>query len=430
MPTKSAPKTTTWVSFAYAKRLARQHAIKSPTEWVTFVKNRKSARPLPSKPQEVYAQDWTSWAEFLGSASRVGRAEEFWPFEKARKYVRGLSLSTKSEFQLFARSNRCPPEIPVAPHYVYLTSGWQGYADFLGAPVRGAAATKRYWTYEQARDYVQTLGFATTSQWSSWSRSDRRPPEIPVAPHLAYRGKGWSTWADFLGAPYQKASQLYGLRRSLKLLGYAKAREHVAQLGFETAQDFRIWARSGQRPENIPVHPEVTYAGKKWKGWSHFLGLGKVRRGVGLHSTRDVLSYKAARTVVKPLNLKEATDYHALLKQGQLPNGLPAKPDEHYANDGWTSWGAFLGSRTKEDAAPSKLKVVPGGFLQFADARKFARGLKFTTPSSWFRYASSAMRPVYIPKEPWKTYFQEGYTSLEDFLGLATARPQAEAASA
>lgn len=418
MATTRETDATNWAALSTAQRLAQENGITSPTGWAAFARKYKGRRALPLKPDEAYGDKWPGWTRFLGADSRVGRPKKYWPYAKASKYVQQLGLKTKEAFIAFARTDKCPLEVPVAPHHVYKGAGWEGYAMFLGTPVRGMAASRQYWPYEMARDYVQTLAFKSTAEWAKWSRSGEKPVEIPGTPHLTYRGEGWTNWADFLGPEYRKVAQLTGLRRTLKLLPYAKAREVVAALSFQTAQDFRIWAKSGARPENIPIHPEIAYKGKTWKGWPHFLGHEKARRGVGLQSMRNVLSYSAAATLVRSLKLKGASEYQDLLKKGQLPNGLPAQPSEHYKESGWTSWGAFLGVRGKSTEEAPALKVRPDGLLRFGDARKLARSLQLPNTAAWFKYATSARRPVYLPKEPWKAYFQEGYVSLEDFIGV------------
>jgi hypothetical protein len=411
-----------WASYAAAQALAQEHSIHTPPQWVALAKRTQVTPPFPEDPEVAYGKQWTGWQDFLGMEGRVGRPEQYWSYAKARKFVQEKGFATKADFVAYARSAECPLELPVSPQYVYKDKGWVGFAEFLNVPVRGIAASKLYWPYEKAQAFVQAMGFSTTGQWNAWSRSNKRPKEMPLAPHLAYRGKGWTSWAAFLGENYQRAAQLTGLRRPMKLLSYTKARAYVAQLGLASAQDFRIWARSGARPENIPVLPDVTYAGKTWKGWSHFLGHEKAHRGVGLHSGRNVLSYSAAQALVKSLELKTPDDYMEMLKAGKLPNGLPAQPNEHYSDSGWTSWGAFLGSRSRGvNQVTTKLKVREDGFLKFPDARKFVRALAFPNTAAWFKYAASPRRPVYIPKEPWKTYFQEGYSSLEDFIGVPVA---------
>ncbi len=406
-------------TYTAAKKLAAEHGVTTPAQWRALAAVQNGTRVLPKSPDTAYPEQWESWQAFLGVDRRIGRAKKFWTFAAARKHVRALGLTSQDEFLAYARSASSPLELPVSPQFAYKGAGWRGFADFLGVPARGVAASRQYWPYEQTKTYAQKLNLTSTAQWLAWAQSDSRPAQVPVSPQLVYHGKGWAGWAEFLGEGYQRVAQLNGLRRNITHLSYAKAREVVAQLGLQTAQDFRIWARSGARPEGVPVHPDVAYAGKSWKGWSDFLGHEVRRRGIGLYSRQEVLSYGAAQSLVRSLKLKSAEAYVELLKEGKLPNGLPAQPAEHYAETGWTTWNAFLGTRGGAANETSKLKVREDGLLRFVDARKFARGLKLPNASAWFQYAASARRPVYIPREPWKSYFQDGYSTLEDFIGLA-----------
>ena len=36
-------------------------------------------------------------------------------------------------------------------------------------------------------------------EWKDFSKSDRKPDNIPAAPHKVYKGKGWTNLGDWLG---------------------------------------------------------------------------------------------------------------------------------------------------------------------------------------------------------------------------------------
>jgi hypothetical protein len=421
MATNAASSTPVYLAYATAKRLAQENGVTNLTKWAALVRQYKArSKVLPAKPQEAYASQWESWPAFLGVNTRVGRPETgYWTFAKARKFVRALKLTTQQEFLDYARSTACPMEVPVYPQSVYKGKGWAGYADFLGSSPRGVAASRIYWPFEQAQAYVHKLALPSTHAWRQWSRSAKRPVELPLMPNLAYRDRGWTNWADFLGPEYQRVAQLTGLRRHMDILPYDQARAFVVQLGLESAQDYRVWAMSGQRPDTIPIHPEVAYRGATWKGWADFLGQAAKRR-LSIGSPREVLSFAAAQSVVHALQLQSAQDYFDLVKLGHLPNGLPAQPEQYYAQAGWTTWTAFLGVRAKPSRGP-RLKTREDGLLTFSEARKFVRSLNLSNTAAWFKYASGALRPVYVPKEPWKAYLLDGYKTLEDFIGLPAA---------
>lgn len=61
------------------------------------------------------------------------------PFEKAREFVRGLSLSTASQYRAWLRGEHpeLPPRpdcLPTNPDQAYQKFGWSGYADYLTTP--------------------------------------------------------------------------------------------------------------------------------------------------------------------------------------------------------------------------------------------------------------------------------------------------------
>src|SRR5262245_46696781 len=79
------------------------------------------------------------------------------------------------------------------------------------------------------------------------------------------------------------------------------------------------------------------------------------------------LPFEEARILARSLNLKSQSEWDALARSGKLPRGLPRAPHMVFADDGWLSWGDWLGSGT---IATYKVKYRP-----FEQARAFARTL-------------------------------------------------------
>ena len=104
-----------------------------------------------------------------------------------------------------------------------------------------------------------------------WSKSGERPPDIPSHPELVYKGKGWKSWGDFLG---YDVGNVAGEWRS-----FEEARDHVRILKLGSAREWKEWSQSGERPHDIPSHPNIVYKGKGWKDWSDFLGYQFQNRG-------------------------------------------------------------------------------------------------------------------------------------------------------
>ena len=60
--------------------------------------------------------------------------------------------------------------------------------------------THAYYTaFEYAKNYVSKLDLKTSKDWMIYSKSGKRPKDIPSNPQNNYKEKGWKGWPDFLG---------------------------------------------------------------------------------------------------------------------------------------------------------------------------------------------------------------------------------------
>ena len=56
---------------------------------------------------------------------------------------------------------------------------------------------KKWRTFKEARKFVRSLKLKGESEWSKYSKSGKRPDDIPGHPGRNY--KEWKGWGDFLG---------------------------------------------------------------------------------------------------------------------------------------------------------------------------------------------------------------------------------------
>ena len=70
--------------------------------------------------------------------------------------------------------------------------------DWLGTDTV-APYKRQFLSFEEAREFVRTLGFQTKTEYEAWARSDMRPANIPALPSRAYAKTGWLGWGDWLG---------------------------------------------------------------------------------------------------------------------------------------------------------------------------------------------------------------------------------------
>jgi hypothetical protein len=95
--------------------------------------------------------------------------------------------------------------------------------------------------FEEARARARTLGLSTRAGWMRWLRAERAggaagAAELPMRPELTYKGKGFTTMADFLGAPEppprpERTAGAAGAarRRDVLVAGYSEIRPAAPQ---------------------------------------------------------------------------------------------------------------------------------------------------------------------------------------------------------
>ena len=121
----------------------------------------------------------------------------FLSYEEARKFVRKLNLKGTKEWQAYCKSDTKPDYIPSAPERTYKDKGWIGFGDWLGTGTI-ANQDRVYLSFKKAREFVRKIGLKNKQAWSEYSKSDKRPSNIPGTPTQTYK-KEWKGWGDWLG---------------------------------------------------------------------------------------------------------------------------------------------------------------------------------------------------------------------------------------
>lgn len=188
-------------------------------------------------------------------------------------------------------------------------------------------------TYREALKFVRSLGLKNCKEWRIWAKSGHRPANIPGDPRSFYLGKGWVSWGEFLGTGFVAL-------HCRKYLSYLEARKFARSKCFKSSISWRRWAKSEDRPENIPTNPDKVYRFKGWVSWGDFLGTGLVAS-----SRRKYLTYDEAKAYVGKLGLQSSTQWRKWLKERKRPENIPADPRTVYLGTGWICWSDFLGSR-------------------------------------------------------------------------------------
>ncbi len=313
--------------------------------------------------------------------------------------MRSLDLKSNIEWRNYCKVGRKPADIPSNPDHVYLDDGWAGWGVWLGTG-RIAHGARKYQSFEKARAFARTLGFKNQNEWFEFSRSGRKPEDIPAGPQRIYAKDGWTGWGDWLGT----GNVANSMRRHRP---FEEARSFVRRLGLKSIKEWEAYCKSGDRPIDIPTNPNRAYVQSGWAGMSDWLGTGRKS------PTLPWRPFKDARTYARGLELKFATDWTAYCKSGKKPNDIPSNPQQTYVQSGWAGMSDWLGTG----------KVAPGRHRSFKKARAFARDLGLKSGAEWIKYCKSGKKPADIPNAPQSVYLNDGWSGIDDWLGTEKLRP-------
>jgi hypothetical protein len=123
----------------------------------------------------------------------------FVPFEEARQFVRSLRIKNSRQWREYCRSGKKPDTIPPYPDEAYKKE-WKGIEDWLGTDtIANRDKNKDYWSFEQAREFVHSLGLKSRREWKKWCKSGNKPKSIPTYPNeISSYKKYWKGWDDII----------------------------------------------------------------------------------------------------------------------------------------------------------------------------------------------------------------------------------------
>ncbi len=381
-----------WRPFEEARNYVRNLGIINQQEWREYCKCGKKPPDIPKTPESVYEdKGWISLGDWLGTDTIAYRDLEYKPFENARDFVHDLKLNNSDEWFDYCQSGSKPNDIPRNANHVYKDSGWIGFGDWLGTKV---GFTGEYLPFEEAREYVQQLKLSGQKQWTEYTKSKEKPYEIPATPGRFYKNKGWKGLGDWLGT-----GNLATHKRIYK--PFEEARIFVRSLGLQGQKDWRQYIKLPSSPKDIPSSPEKVYMNKGWNGIGDWLGTGI--------QAIEFRSYDEARNFIKPLSLKNVREWEEYRKSPAKPFDIPSNPNVIYENEGWKSWGHFLGT--------DNIWNQNREYKTFEEARLYVHSLKLKDQKAWQAYCKTTDRPIDIPSKPARVYKNIGWNGLRDWLG-------------
>jgi superfamily II DNA or RNA helicase len=241
-------------------------------------------------------------------------------------------------------------------------------------------AVGNYRSYEEAKNYVQSLKLKSKAEWFSHTKYKNFPIDIPKKPDHVYINE-WKSWGDFLNTgiiAYQYK----------KYRNFNEAKKYAQSLKLKNRNEWSIYIKSKNFPKDIPLYPPFFYK-KQWKGWGDFLG--NVFR-----------SYEKAKKFAGLLKLKSRKEWDIYIKSKNFPIDIPKVPSVTYKKQ-WKGWVNFLSSNYRV-------------FKSYRETKKYAVSLKLNSSSQWFRHTKSKNFPKNIPLNP-NIVYKKKWKSWGDFLG-------------
>jgi superfamily II DNA or RNA helicase len=257
--------TKQYQSFENGRKFAKSLNISNANEWNQLHKNGKIPADIPLSPNSVYRKSgWVSWGDWLGSEYVANQQRIYKKHDVAKSFIQKLGLKSVAEWKDYCKSGEKPLDIPNNPENVYNNSGWKGYGDWLGT---GTIAPHKmsFKPFPEARKFAHSLNLKSSTEWSKYSKSLKRPNDIPRNPNRIYKDKGWKGYGDWLGTGIVS-------NQNKIFLTYGEAKKYVHKLQLRSQKEWNEYCKKNERPSNIPRSPSGVYKNKGWINWQDFLG--------------------------------------------------------------------------------------------------------------------------------------------------------------
>ena len=236
---------------------------------------------------------------------------------------------------------------------------------------------KAFRSYIDARDFARSLEFPMRKYWREYVKSGKKPNDIPSDPSKHY--DEWISWTDFLGNDSK-------FRNNKNFKKFDDAREYVHGLQINNLKAWEKYAKSGNKPNDIPSDPRQHY--DEFVSYGDWLGSGAVANTKKVYKKFDL-----ARKYVHKLKLKSKNEWLSFKNKKEFPKFLPKAPEQYYKE--WVSYPDWLGS--------GFIKYEDRKYRSFEDALKYIRSLNLKSAKDWRKIKKDQL-PDDIPRSPEKVY--------------------------
>ncbi|MBT7317202.1 MAG: DEAD/DEAH box helicase family protein [Lentimicrobiaceae bacterium] len=187
-----------FMSFEDSVKWARELNFTTRAQWTKYKKTHRIPDNIPRLPEKTYANDgWKGYPHWLGYKPKV-KVQIVKKYSYYRNIARKLGLKSRAEWHKAWKDGNLPPEVNLAQPDKAFKEEWISWGDWLGTGFIHSSK-RQYLNYEDAHDFVKTLGLKTWIEWKEYCKSGKKPDDIPSNPQRYYKDKGWNGIQDFLG---------------------------------------------------------------------------------------------------------------------------------------------------------------------------------------------------------------------------------------
>ena len=235
--------------FESAREFVRNLGFKKIQEWKEYCKSGNKPDDIPAHLWDIY-KEWNGSGDFLGTGFVAAKNRIYLSFTESRNFVSKLNLKNHKEWATYCKSGNKPANIPSSPINVYKKE-YVDLGDWLGTD-RLSTKTKKYLSFDDAREFARQLGFKKINEWRTYCKSGKKPNNIPADPWKTYKNQGWIEVGDWLGSG-----------RTRHYRPFTEAREFVRKLNLKNHKEWEEYCKLGNKPDDIPSYPWQVY--KEWK---------------------------------------------------------------------------------------------------------------------------------------------------------------------
>ncbi len=264
-----------FLTYNDAKNLLKKYKLNNYKEFSKWISKNKD-KSIPSRPEQVYFEDWISWGDFLSTGNISNSKKVFLDYLECKEYLISIGLNGYNSFVKWYNLTK-PNNIPYNPSIVY-KEDWISWGDFLSTG-NISNSEKKFSNYDVCKKIVIEKNFKSINDFIKWSD---KPDNIPSRPENIFKNDGWVSWSDFLGTDI-----ISNKKKGEKYLSYNDAKTYLRKFKL----NHKFYYKEHILKNNIdflPKRPEYFYR-DVWAGYLDFLGCESYRTSYGEKRIQEFL---------------------------------------------------------------------------------------------------------------------------------------------